>query len=314
MGAIHSAIGPVVVPATSANLGCAFDCAAIALNRYLRAWATPRDVVEYEVSYSGPGTDAVPRDESNLVVRALRGFAASVGAEERGASIEIQSEIPVGVGLGSSAAAILAGILLGARLYRVVPDAAAVLRLGVEIEGHPDNIAAAYLGGLVLSAACGPDGAVLTAKANVPETLEFVAVVPDLLMPTEKARAVLPHQYSRADAVHNLQRATLLAAACFSGRFDLVPELFCDRLHQPYRSRLIPGLEGCLAVRHPGLLGAFLSGAGSSVLAIVRHSAGEIGELLAAEFGRCGLASQTLHLKSENRGARDFMDQGTGAR
>ncbi len=306
-GGSPAEVGPVIVPATSANLGCAFDCAAIALNRYIKAWATVQNGSDFEVIYHGPQPDCVTKDESNLAVRGLRRLADWAGVEARCTQIEIESEIPVGVGLGSSAAAILAGILLGARVYGVEPDAATVLRLAAEIEGHPDNVAAAYHGGLVLSAVCENSGAVLTSRTSVPTDLEFVAVIPDLVLPTEKARAVLPAHYSRPDAVHNLQRAALLAASCFSGQFDLMPELFRDRLHQPYRGQLIPGLADCLEIRHPGLLGVYLSGAGSSVLAVVRHSAAEVAQLLAKEFGRHGMPTQTLFLKAENRGAKDWV-------
>jgi homoserine kinase len=293
----------VSVPATSANLGCAFDCAAIALNKYLRARLTPRSSAGFEVCYRGPQPDCIPKDESNLVVKGLCRLAAWAQVEASGGWLEIESEIPVGVGLGSSAAAILAGLLLGARVYGVELGADQALRLAAEMEGHPDNVAAAYHGGLVLSA--GNSDGVLALKTTVPAELRFVAVIPAVMMPTEKARAILPEKYSRADTVHNLQRAALLAASCFSGRFDLTPELFCDRLHQPYRSRLVPGVESCLEVRHPGLLGVFLSGAGSAVLAVVRHSSAEIAELLAAGFRRHGLSSETLFLRAENRGAKD---------
>jgi len=305
-------VGPITVPATSANLGCAFDCAALALNLYLRARAVLREVPGFEVVYRGPRPECVPTDGSNLVVQGLRKLAACAGINDHGATIEIESEIPVGVGFGSSAAAVLAGILLGGGLYGFEPDADTVLRLATEMEGHPDNVAAAYHGGLVLAAKGDGRGEILTLKTRLPADLEFVAIVPELILSTEKARKVLPEQYTRSDVVHNLQRATLLAASCFSGQFDLVPEMFRDRLHQPYRSRLIPGLEACLKVRHPGLLGVFLSGAGSSVLAIVRHGAAEVGELLAREFHRHDLPTQTLFLKAENRGARHWLQQGKG--
>jgi homoserine kinase len=148
----------------------------------------------------------------------------------------------------------------------------------------------------------------------VPPDLEFVVVIPDLVLPTEKARAVLPAQYSRADTVYNLQRAALLAASCFSGRFDLRPELFHDRLHQPYRSQLIPGLEDCLRISHPALLGVFLSGAGSSVLAVVRRGAQDVAELLGREFHRHNLPTRTLFLKAENRGAAEWAEPRTAQR
>ncbi len=311
-GGSPAEVGPIRVPATSANVGCAFDCAALALNIYLRARLTPSAAAGFEVVYRGPRPDCVPADESNLVVRGLRRFVAWAGVEDRGGKIEIDSEIPVGAGLGSSAAAIIAGILLGACRHGVEPGAAAVLQLAAEIEGHPDNVSAAYHGGLVLAAMC--SGEVLTVKTDLPPDLEFIAVVPELMLPTEKARAVLPEQYSRADVVHNLQRAALLAATCFSGKCELRPELFRDRLHQPYRSQVIPGLDACLNISHPSLLGVFLSGAGSSVLAVARKDAADIAKLLIQEFGRHGLAAQALFLRAENRGAFDWLHKAVGQR
>jgi homoserine kinase len=303
-------VGPITVPATSANLGCAFDCAALALNRYLKARATRQASPGFAVVYRGPQPECVPKDDSNLVLQGIRKLTAWAGIKESGGTVEIESGIPVGVGFGSSAAAILAGILLGARLYGIDLDEATVLRLAAELEGHPDNVAAAYLGGLVVSATCPDSGAVLAVKTGLPLDLEFVAVVPALVLPTKQSREVLPEKYSRADAVHNLQRAALLAACCFSGQFNLLPELFCDRLHQPYRSRLIPGLEACLEIRHPGLLGVFLSGAGSAVLAIVRHSAATVAELIAREFRRHNLSTETLFLKAENCGVQEQVLRG----
>lgn len=295
----------ITVPATSANLGCAFDCAALALNLYLQVRIAPPLRSGIEIVYRGPQPERVPLDGSNLVAQAIRRVAAHGHAEIPHARIEIENEIPVGVGLGSSAAAIVAGILAGARLCGIQLDAPAVLRLAAEIEGHPDNVAAAYYGGFVVSARCEDSGEVLAFKAEVPEGLEIAAVIPELPMPTAQARAVLPAAYNRADAVHNLQRTALLVAAMFSGRLDLQREFFRDRLHQPFRRALIPGLEGCLKLTHPDLFGVFLSGAGSSVLAFARKNTAEIAGLLVAEFQRSGLAARAHFLKADNRGARD---------
>ena len=164
-------------------------------------------------------------------------------------------------------------------------------------------MAAALHGGFVVAAAPQESGNVLIAKADVSANLDFVAVVPEVPLPTEKARAVLPAQYSRRDVVANLQRTAVLAARFFSGG-ELSPELFRDALHQPYRSPLVPGIAECLAFRHAGLAGVFLSGAGSAVMAIARHSAAEIGDALVAEFGRKGTPARALLLKADNRGAR----------
>ncbi|MGH9704588.1 MAG: homoserine kinase, partial [Candidatus Acidiferrales bacterium] len=166
-----------------------------------------------------------------------------------------------------------------------------------------DNVAAAFHGGFVVAAGAGDPAEVLSCKASVPAELDFIVVTPNIPIPTSEARAILPKMYSRADVVNNLQRALLLAAQCFTGQFDLTQEVFRDRLHQPYRSRLIPGLGACLEVQHPGLAGVFVSGAGSSVLAIARQGADEIAELLVETFRRKGVEAQKRLLKADNRGA-----------
>ena len=302
--------GPIIVPATSANLGCGFDCAALALSLYMKVRGRLGPEPGFRCRYRGPHSERIPSDDSNLVARAARLASERAGADVRGGEIEIENEIPVAAGLGSSAAAIVAGILLAARHLGWLPDPESVVELASEIEGHPDNVAAAFHGGLVV-AAQEPGERVRVARAALPENLELVAIVPDIELPTERARAVLPASYPRGDAIHNLQRVALLVATCFSGEYRLDPELFRDRLHQPYRAALVPGLEACLELRHPDLLGVFLSGAGSSVLAIARGSGEEIGERLAAEFRRQGVGARALRLKPENRGARNFFEGGS---
>jgi homoserine kinase len=291
-----------VVPASSANVGCAFDCAAIALGLYLRVSAAPAES-GWALSYTGANADQVPLDKSNLLVKAMERTAAAGGAPLPSVRLDVQNEIPLGVGLGSSAAAIVAGILLANELCGSKLSPADVLRLAAEIEGHPDNVAAALHGGFVVAAA--PQGAanVLVSKAEVSAALDFVAVIPEVPLPTEKARAALPTQYSRADVVANLQRTALLAARFFSGG-ELSPELFRDALHQPYRSPLVPGIAECLEFRHPGVAGIFLSGAGSAVMAIARHSSAEIGAALVREFQGKGTRARAVVLKADNRGAR----------
>jgi homoserine kinase len=297
----------VVVPASSANVGCAFDCAAIALSLYLRASATakPGGTSEspFEVSYQGADADQVPRDARNLILRAMQRAAAARNMTLPPLRLDVRNEIPLGVGLGSSAAAIVAGVLLGSELCGCKLTAAEVLRLAVEIEGHPDNVAAALHGGFAVAAMPEETADILVARADVPQSIDFVAVIPEVPLPTEKARAALPAEYSRRDVVANLQRTALLTASFFSGG-ELSPELFRDKLHQPYRGPLVPGIAECLAFRHSGLAGVFLSGAGSAVMAIARHSAAEIGDALVGEFRRKGTAARVLVLKADNRGAQ----------
>jgi homoserine kinase len=307
----------VTVPATTANLGCAFDCAAIAVSLRLRVSATVEDVGappvgstggDFDVSYRGPSAESIPLDSTNLIVKSMRHYASRAGKTLPAARLDIQNEIPLGVGLGSSAAAIVAGIVLGAELCGAHLDADGILRLALEIESHPDNLAAAVHGGMVVSAVAESTKDVLVLKTDVSQELDFVCVVPDIPLPTEEARAVLPAQYSRQDVVANLQRTALLAAAFFSGPTssgkNLSPEMFRDRIHQPYRAPLIPGIDYCLDYRHEGLAGIFLSGAGSAVMAIAKHSPQHIADALVAQFRRAGTTARALLLKADNRGVQ----------
>ncbi|MGA8074253.1 MAG: homoserine kinase [Candidatus Acidiferrales bacterium] len=297
----------VQVPASTANLGPAFDCAAIALNLYLRVYAEPRSAPGFEIAYRGVDANRVPAGEENLVVQAIRSYAASAKTPIAGARIEIENDIPIGVGLGSSAAAIIAGFLIAAELVGGKPERALLLREAAALEHHPDNVTAALCGGFVVAATAGGEsagsGEVLFHRCDVSESLDFIAVTPDRPLPTEKARSVLPAQYSRQDVVQNLQRVALLTAAFCSGS-GLTPEIFRDRIHQPYRSPLIPGIADCLEFRHEGLGGVFISGAGSSVMAIATKHATEIGDALVEKFNRNGVKARATHLKADNRGAQ----------
>ena len=296
----------VRVPATSANLGCAFDCAALALGLYLDTTLTLREDNTINVSYSGPTADRVRQDEKNLIARIIQDALARKG-NKRGFDLEIKSEIPIGVGLGSSAAAIVTGLALAAKALGEIPNEAEILKQATEKEGHPDNVSAAWHGGFVLAVT--HDDKVSTTTAPVPEDLKLVLVVPDFHLPTEETRRSLPNSYSRADAVHNLQRATAFAAQFFSGKPQLEGFLFDDRWHQPFRARLVPGLEAALAFRHPGLLGICLSGAGSSVLAFARERADEIGRAIAASFENKDIKTQTFFLSPDNRGAKGWLEE-----
>ncbi|MFZ0820537.1 MAG: homoserine kinase [Candidatus Acidiferrales bacterium] len=293
-------------PASSANLGCAFDCAALALNLRLRARATLRAEAGFSVTYRGPHPERVPCDISNLVTQGILRYAANHKREISGAEVEIESEIPVSVGLGSSAAATVCGLLLGAELLGDKPDLQMTLRNAAEIEGHPDNAAAAVHGGLTFAAVEVGSGRVLFARTALPAGIAVLAVVPATPTLTLEARAALPREYSRADAVHNLQRASVLAAICFSGASAqaIEPELFRDRWHQPYRAPSVPGLAECLVVRHPDLLGVCVSGSGSAALAFVRANEKEITELLSAPFIARGAAPSVFALQPELEGAR----------
>jgi homoserine kinase len=293
----------VRVPATSANLGCAFDCAAIALRLYLDIHVIPRSDREITVSYRGVTPERIPSDGTNLIAQTmcetLEGWR-----KPRGFDLEIDNQIPVGVGLGSSAAAIVGSLAACHWLADMTLFDQELVSRATRREGHPDNVAAAWHGGLTV--AVEEEGRVFAYSSPVPDTLQFVLVVPDYAVPTEKARQVLPEQYSRADAVHNLQRAVVLAAQIFSGKTDLCRAFFDDRWHQPYRSALVPGLSDVLALRHPDLLGLCLSGAGPAILGFVHGSGAAISDAIRQTLQKSGIASQSYVLSADNLGAKGW--------
>jgi homoserine kinase len=293
----------VRVPATSANLGCAFDCAALALGLYLDIHATPRADGEITVRYQGANPERIPIDESNLIARTMRQTLEGWN-KKRGFDLEIENQIPVGVGLGSSAAAIVGALAACHWLADTTLFDEDLVSRATALEGHPDNVAAAWHGGFTVSAQA--EGCVHSYSCPVPETLQFALVIPDYAMPTEKARQVLPASYSRADAVHNLQRAVVLAAQLFSGKTDLHRAFFDDRWHQPQRAPLMPGLREALDYTHADLLGVCLSGAGPAVLALARANAQGIGEEIRQVFLAKGVSAQATILPADNLGAKGW--------
>jgi homoserine kinase len=292
----------VVVPATSANLGCAFDCGGLALKLYLQAFFTPSAENSLTLEYQGKTPDRFPLESSNLLLHALRYAAEKLGAPPPSGHVRVQSDIPISVGLGSSAAAVIAGLLLGVQYSGKEASSHQFLRWAEEIEGHIDNAAAAYHGGLVLALSNNVEK-VITLKTNFPESIRLVVTTPSIVVPTHEARQALPTTYERADVLHTLQRTSLLAATCFAGRFELFPELFDDKLHQPYRQKLVPGMESCLKLRLPGLLGVAISGSGSSVIAFATADETRIAHELQRIFAEEGVQTEALFTTADNNGA-----------
>jgi len=285
----------VRVPASTANLGAGFDCFGLALQLYLTVRATVlsgagnRSQVR---SRGAKGSSLLARvPEKNLIFRAMQHAAEREGFALPPVRLAVHNAIPVAGGLGSSAAAIVAGVSLAFAVADCAMPAASVLRYATELEGHADNVAAALLGSLVVTAVRA-DGEVLAVRKAWPKEIRIAAVTPDLTLETEKSRAVLPATVSRADAIQNLQRAALLIAALEEKRFDLLWDATQDRLHQSCRECLIPGLAGILQLpRAPGLLGIALSGAGPSVIALATDHFDAIGESIAHHFERHRLAT-----------------------
>jgi homoserine kinase len=293
----------VRVPATCANLGCAFDCAALALCLYLDIHVTPRADRNISVRYRGVTPERIPADETNLIARTIRATLEG-WRKPRGFDLEIDNQIPIAVGLGSSAAAIVGSLAVCHWLADTTLFDEQLISLAARLEGHPDNVAAAWHGGFTVSVQQG--ARVLAFTCPVPETLKLVVVIPDYTVPTEKAREVLPAQYSRADAVHNLQRAAVLAAQLFSGKAEFHRAFFDDRWHQPYRASLMPGLSEVLKFTHPDLLGLCLSGAGPAILAFAHGDARAVGEAIRDLLAQQGVQAQPYLLAADNLGAKGW--------
>jgi len=294
----HSTI-EVRVPASTANLGAGFDCFGLALQLYLNVRATvltgaaDRSQVRSRGSKGSSLLARLPGE--NLIFRAMQYAAEHEGFKLPPVRLAVHNAIPVAAGLGSSAAAIVAGVSLAFAVVGRGMSTDSALRYAAGLEGHADNVAAALLGGLVITAARA-DGAVLAIRKVWPREIRIVAVTPDLSLETKKSRAALPATISREDAVHNLQRSALMIAALEEKRFDLLWDALQDRLHQPSRALLIPGLAEILQMpRAPGLLGLALSGSGPTVIALATDHYGDIGKSIALHFERHRLPA-TVHL------------------
>ncbi|MBI4461119.1 MAG: homoserine kinase [Acidobacteria bacterium] len=289
----------VRVPASSANLGPGFDTLALALGLHLRCTLRKsQSGLRFQVS--GIDADMIPHDESNLVWKAF----THLSGKQAGAAFELESvnEIPIGKGLGSSAAAIVAGLALANEWFALGKSKDQIIEIATEMEGHPDNVAAAVRGGLVVSCQAG-DGAVIAVNFPLKTELEVALVVPQFQLSTEAARAALPPHYSRGDVVFNLQRLALLLSALREEQGDLLAEAMQDRIHQPYRAPLVPGFQDILELRNiPGLLGLALSGAGPSVVAFCSSQAAEVGEAIASCFRRHGIEAQGRRLPIDSQG------------
>lgn len=267
----------VRVPASTANLGPGFDALGMALGLY-------NDIVVeitgigLTLEIEGEGADRLQAlGRQNLVARAVTGTLEAFGWQTEGLRVRMVNRIPLSRGLGSSSAAALGGVAAAAALAGASLSSEELLTLALPLEGHPDNITPALLGGLTVATVV--NGKVRCIKLPVPEGLSVVAVIPEFHLSTAKARRALPPTVPRADAVFNVGRVSLLLAAMQTGRLDLLREAAQDRLHQPYRSPLVPGMDDVLAEGEAaGALACFLSGAGPTLLALVTGEGEPIGE------------------------------------
>jgi homoserine kinase len=289
----------VSVPATSANLGPGFDCVGIALDLRIRADVTvlePGATPQWSFTGSEAPTHGGLRDE---MMRSMRTLFAAVGAAPPPLAIVVDNPIPLGRGLGGSAAGAALGLAIAAQIRDPAPDVAELTRMVTVLEGHPDNGVPAIVGGVVIAVA--EDEDVIYARFTPPPNLRAFVVVPDFSMPTREARAILPDAYPRRDAVYNVGHAALLGAAFAAGNVGLLRVAMRDRLHQPFRASFVPGLNEMLALDEPGLIGVALSGAGPSVLALAERGSAA-GERVQAVFARHGVTSRVLDLSPAEHG------------
>lgn len=291
----------VTVPATTANLGPGFDCLGLALDltNTVEMEMAAQNVLA--ITAEGEGAADLPRDASNLVIQAAHLLFDVVGQRPSGLRLHCHNQIPVGSGLGSSAAAILGGMLAANGVLGNPLTRAEVLQLAIAYEGHPDNVAPAMLGGLVLGV---QDGASWQLESVSVPPLQLVYVLPDFAFPTTAARQALPTAVPLSDAIFNAGRVALLVRALASGDFTKLGVAMQDRLHQPYRIPLVPGLAAAMAAAcDAGAAGVAISGAGPGLIAFAAASHQAIAQAIQKAYMAAGLSSRVWMLSVATTGA-----------
>jgi len=284
----------LALPATSANLGPAFDAAALAMNLHITIDA--RRANSFSITATGRDQEICQAMENHLILGTYREILESADEKVIPLSLRIKNEIPIGRGCGSSAAARLAGIALANHFGRLRWTDAQIIAEASRREQHPDNVSACWMGGLTVARMSGEADAEVVCirpKGKWP----LLLAVPEQTLRTEEARRVLPSQYSRADCVLNIQNSMLLLAAFMQGRYDLLSSALEDRIHQPYRAPLCPLLPSIHELTGKrGILGVALSGAGPSVIAFLdpRADANKARKSVATHLARSGLRAELL--------------------
>ncbi|MCH7624469.1 MAG: homoserine kinase [Chloroflexi bacterium] len=298
----------VKVPATTANMGPGFDCLGMALD----IWNS----IHVEFGHSGmeiegEGADSLPRDDQNLVFACFSKVFEEMGRPVPQVKMVCHNAIPLGRGLGSSAAAVVGGLAAANHICGGELSTERLLELAVEIEGHPDNVTAAMLGGctIVVKGECG----LVTADVPFPDEISAVLFIPDQPMPTDEARGLLDDQVSREDAVYNIGRTALLVRALATGDLSQLAIATEDRLHQPARQSIFFPMKNIFrAALSAGALGVFLSGAGSSVLAFARDREFTIGYEMADAASKSGVEGIIKVTKPSRLGVH-VVEDGHGA-
>ncbi|NPA58119.1 MAG: homoserine kinase, partial [Aquificae bacterium] len=274
----------VKVPATTANLGAGFDTLGLALSLYNHFEVEEHDGVVIETYPKDPFLE---KPENNLFVQVLKYACEKKGKTFHGAKVKQITNVPVARGLGSSATAIVAAILVSSAVSKTELTDERFFEIAYRFEPHPDNLLPAWKGGFITATVDGKK--TYYQQAYFPPEIKTVVAVPDFTLSTEKARSVLPEKVSLKDGVFNLQRLSLFLTALYNRRFDLLKVAMEDRLHQPYRKKLIPGFDEVVSsALESGALGASLSGAGPTVLALAEKDFEKIGEAMVKAFRKHG--------------------------
>jgi len=295
----------VKVPATTANLGPGFDALGLALDLWNEAEFVATQDEKITVKVKGEGKNLLPSDASNAVAEAALLVYQLAGKPCTGMQIKCLNRVPLGSGLGSSSAAMLTGMLGANALLGSPFSRDEILKLAIEMEGHPDNVAPAMLGGLVASII--HENRVVSLRLTLTNRLapiHITVILPDFDFPTKQARALLPTQIDRKDAIHNISRAVIVTEAFRVGDMDMLGEAMEDKLHQPYRIPLIPGAQNAMnAMKAAAASAVALSGAGPSLIAFSSKAEAAIGESAKRAFAEAGLNSRVYQLKISRRGA-----------
>ena len=297
----------LALPATSANLGPAFDAAALAMNFYIRIDARPAH--EFSISATGRDREICGRVENHLILKTYRGVLEAAGKPVVPLALKLANDIPIGKGCGSSAAARLAGVALAVHFGKIRWTDAQIIGEASRREQHPDNASACWMGGITVARmASEAESEVVNVRPKGKWPL--LLAVPDQSLATEEARRAIPTQHSHADTVANVRNSMLLLAALTQGRHDLLAAALEDRIHQPYRAALCPLLP-CLQELQGtnGIAGAALSGAGPSVLMFLdpNASVAKVSRAVTEHLSRAGLAAELIPTSITLRGARVRM-------
>ncbi|MCD4783858.1 MAG: homoserine kinase [Candidatus Eremiobacteraeota bacterium] len=292
----------VYVPATSANLGPGYDVIGVALDIYNEFHVTMGGTKKLDIEIEGEGADAIPRDENNLIYKSTLAGCKMAGVGVPNIRIHQKNAIPLNRGMGSSATAVLGGLMIAREIAGDRLEADDMISLAIDIEGHPDNLMAAYMGGVVINYK--RDGIYRGVKFIPPEPLRAVLVVPDIQVSTKMARELLPDSYKIKDVVSNLGNISLLIHALHTGQYRLLREAMEDTIHQPYRAELIPGFNDVVeSAKKSGAWGCAISGSGSTVIAFCSENGNEIAEAMKNAFKKHSVNSVSMITDISDKGA-----------